>query len=66
VFIDLAEFQAGEHTTRLEDPVRLSQRGRDIAKVADAKRDGVEVDAVVGDGRGRGDGRVGGEGLGAG
>lgn len=42
----LAELEAREHAARLQHAVRLPQRLRDVAEVADAERDRVQVERV--------------------
>lgn len=51
--VRLAKLQARKHPARLQHPVRFPQRRRDVAEVADAEGDGVEVDRGVRDGGGR-------------
>lgn len=49
VLVDLTKLQHGQHAAGLEHAVRLAQGFGDVAKVADAKSDGVQVDRVGGD-----------------
>lgn len=63
--VRLAKLQARKHAARLQHAVRFPQRRRDVAEVADAEGDGVEVDRGVRDRGGRGGGR-GEEGFGGG
>lgn len=49
ILVDLAKLEHGQHAAGLEDAVGLAQGLWDIAKVADAKGDSVQVDRVVGD-----------------
>lgn len=45
---DLAELEAAEDASGLEDAIRFGEDAVDVGAVADSERDGVEVDRVVG------------------
>lgn len=49
VLVDLAELEHGQDAAGFQDAVGLAQGLGDVAKIADAKGDRVQVDGVVGD-----------------